>query len=685
MKIKKYNFTLVDKITFLLIFLTFLISLIYSLKQFESFHSFHPRDFATEAQPAFQTLFAGKFYNTNLVPDNLFLQTHFSIIPILMMPFIIIFPYPETLLFLKIIFIFTGAIYLYYLSKKILKNDIFSLFITLFYTIYVPIQYIILNDWRYTAFYIPAIIILFYYYIKRSYKGFIIFSLLVIFLRDEGVLALLFFPLIEYINHLLVKKKSKFALFKDHIDVKKYIITPLLLIILYVIFIQIIIKKIMGEITGYKLSLLFVFQKYGNSTIEAIKYIFTHPFQILLNDILDIRKINFIFNDLLYYLLYLPIIGIQTFILAIPSILLYMLFDYPTHLSISSPFYLTTAGIRYTAIFLPFFLISVIYAMKNLKILIKNQKILKIFIITLFLIITFINLKNSPLPYPFSTKYNPSRFSITKRDENIKNMIKFITRKDSLTTQFDYLAYFLNLKYLSDINQAYNFDYTLIPLGNYIFIDLKKRWYFNIDAFFFNLWRARESSKYKLIRYYDGAFILATTNIDIRPSPPNIFSINVLWDYIFSNKFLFPFYKKYSYVKNSDNQKLNLLYNYENKIKIFKPQILKNKKEIMLLLPISKNGIKFKKKYYLQPKENEFPDNLILNIVIVKDKSIISQLNIKPVFPFRLWKDNKTYLNYIKLSDNTSLKNRLLYLNLIIEKNKKKIILNKVPIFLLKI
>jgi uncharacterized membrane protein len=383
----------------LLLFL-FVFCTVFVLKQYLSLNSYHPRDFACEANPITRTLFAGKFFDSlALTTHPFFLQTHASITPFVMMPGFVLFPSGAALLFMAMLLYFTAAVYVFLIARHVLKSDWLALLCAAVYCVYLPIQYNMLNDWRYNFLYIPIVIVTFYYYLRRDFKLFILFLTLTVLTRDEGIFVVLFYPVLELLNPLLLKRAPGLAVFEDGLK-KRYVTVPLVIIVSYFALFTVAMKKVYPLISGDNLMPLFLFEKYGSSPVEVAKYMVTHLFTILGRDAFQPEKLAFFGKELFGPLLLLPLAGIQGFLLAVPSVFLYLLFDYPTTMSISSPFAVTTAGVRYLTFFISYFVISLIFGVKNLSLVIRNRKAFGIVATLLLLAVIFINLRGSPFPLP---------------------------------------------------------------------------------------------------------------------------------------------------------------------------------------------------------------------------------------------------------------------------------------------
>ena len=640
-KFKKLSF--VQKSGIILWFILFIFFLTFVIKQYTSFNSYHPRDFAAEANPIARTIFAGKFFDSMaLCGYPFFLQTHLSIVPFLMIPFLFIFPSGITLLFISTLLIFTGLIFLFLTARKILKSDLLAILITLSFLLYLPVQHNILNDWRYNFFYIPVVILTFYFYINRRFGLFLIFFIVTLFTRDEGLFVVLFFPLLEILNTLFYKYLPGTELFEEKKPDIRYIIFPVISSILFFIIFSYGFKHIIVKYTEYK-SPIFLFERYGSNTLEAAKNIVLNFFNVLFKDLLQPQKIKFFIKDIFLPLLFLPVIGFQSFILSLPTIFLYLMFDYPKDVSISSPFFITTAGVRYITFFLSYMGIGLIFGLKNISLIIKNEKYFKFIATVLLLITIWIGLSNSPLPLPFSTKYDPSRFTIKERDIKIKEMLKRIKRKERVMTQFDYLAYFLHSPYLGDINFAFGFNYKLNPLGEKLFLDLKKRWFFNLDHFFFNMWRYRNSNPSYIIEdTYDGAFIFRILKTNERPDSKT----EQFWNILFSPRFAVKFNERYAYISKEESS-YPLLYSYPKGLNIFKPFIEKREDGILINIPLNiSKDTKFRKKDFEKLESDELSDNIIFNLIINSRTESI-QRNIKPVVPVRFFEKEKIFKSQI--------------------------------------
>lgn len=632
----------------------FVFFLVFVLRQYTSLNSYHPRDFAAEANPIVRTVFAGRFFDSMaLCSYPFFLQTHLSITPFLMLPFVAVAPSGITLLVLATALIFAGLVFLWLTARHLLHDDLLALLVALAFLLYLPVQNNLLNDWRYNFLYIPAILATFHFYITRRFVPFLVAFLVTMLTRDEGILVVSVFPLAELLNPLLLRRLPHLAWHTDRLR-KRFVIAPAVSILLSFLLLSILFKKLVPRWTGYDAHLLFLFEKYGSTTLEVAKTVLLNPLRPL-RDILQPQKLAFFAKDIFLPLLFLPLLGPQGLLFALPTIGLYLVFDYPQTLSISSPYSVETAGVRYLTFFLSYLGISLAYAVKNLSALLpKRPRLAYGLSIALLLVIVAVGVRNSPLPFPGSAKHDPRRFTLTSRDRTLKHrLFPSIRRHEGLTTQFDYLAWFLGQTYLADVNHAYGFDFSEHPLGDKLLLDLRKRWYFNLDHFFHVMWRFRNASPgYELLDAYDAAFLLGRLpSADTTPSERT----RQFWDFLFSSRFPVNFHERYAYRLPSPapTPTARPILRGENLPTVFPPSLRKTGTEHVITLPILvPSSVRFRPKTIHPHKPDERGDNLVLAFVFRSPSGEIRR-TVKPVPAVRFWERDRTFLCETRLEPGT--------------------------------
>jgi len=159
----------------------------------------------------------GHFFQTSFSGSNF--VTHNSPFLILLSPFYFIYPHPETLLILKTLFL-TFAVVPFYLILKHFVNErsIFPLMLGyLFFPFIVGQNF---NAPHETCFLPPLLLFAFYFYLKNRFRGFLVFLLLSLSVKEHMALIAIMFGLYSF----YLKKE------------KHWVIVPILLGIAWGIF-----------------------------------------------------------------------------------------------------------------------------------------------------------------------------------------------------------------------------------------------------------------------------------------------------------------------------------------------------------------------------------------------------------------------------------------------------------------
>ena len=163
----------------------FLIYAVLSVLRHESYHSFG-FDLGLFDQVFWNTTQGRPFESTmsqaSPVPHSL-LGDHFSPVFVLLMPFYLAFPHPETLLVLQTLALALGAWPVYLLAKLKLPDGYAPLWV-LAYLLMVPLAYINMYDFHEVAFSVAPLGFALYF-LERGRRGLFVLCLLFTFLVKE--------------------------------------------------------------------------------------------------------------------------------------------------------------------------------------------------------------------------------------------------------------------------------------------------------------------------------------------------------------------------------------------------------------------------------------------------------------------------------------------------------------------
>jgi len=139
------------------------------------------------------------------IPDIItaftFSTIHTNLIVLLLSPFYALFPHTETLLILASVVLASGAIPIYCIAKKELKNKGISLIIASSYLLYPALQAANVADFNYLVFAVPFLLSAFYFYRQENWKLYWLFIILSLTVREEVALFVLFLGILQFFFH----------------------------------------------------------------------------------------------------------------------------------------------------------------------------------------------------------------------------------------------------------------------------------------------------------------------------------------------------------------------------------------------------------------------------------------------------------------------------------------------------
>lgn len=135
------------------------------------------------------------------------LNIHFSPIYYLILPIYFIFPHITLLQIISALLISSGVIPIYLLCKKYKLPKLIILLICLIFCIYTPAICSTYYDFHENHFLIPLLLWLFYFYEKNGKIGIIIFSLLVLLVKEDAPIYLIIFSIF-----MIYDKKKQYGI-----------------------------------------------------------------------------------------------------------------------------------------------------------------------------------------------------------------------------------------------------------------------------------------------------------------------------------------------------------------------------------------------------------------------------------------------------------------------------------------
>ena len=305
-----------------------------SLWKLENFH-YNSLDLAIINQ-VFYSSAQGNFFHSSIHPPN-YLGDHVSPILFLLLPFYFFYQSPVTLLILQTAVLALSAWPIYLIGKKIINHN-WGVILSLLWLVNPFVQNINLFEFSFLPFAIFFILFTFYFFEKKDFKSFVIFSLLSLAVREDVALVIFTFGIIS-----LIQKRSL-----------KWITAPLIGSVIYFI----AALKLAGLIApGEHYKFLIYYSYLGNAPGELLLTLITKPWLILLK-LFSLNNIIFTLGLLLPFV-FVPLISPTYLMLGLGPFLQLAL----TQSGGASGFLLT----HYTALLLPALFIGLIYSLKKIN------------------------------------------------------------------------------------------------------------------------------------------------------------------------------------------------------------------------------------------------------------------------------------------------------------------------------
>lgn len=353
----KKNQNLIKKFTYLLlgaaIFLYIVLFSYLSIKRYKTLNSYY-YDLGIMNQVVYNTSRGRILQMTNqdLMKNVSRFAIHFDPILAFFAPFYWIYPGPEILLVGQTIVLGFGALAVFLIGKKILKNKLISLLFSICYLFYFPVQRTVLFDFHAVALSTTFLLFALYFQEIKKWRWFYFFVFLSLLTKEH--IGLVIFMLGLY--QIFFKKEKKIGL-----------ITALLGMVFFVITVYFIIPYFRG----------------GEHFASSYFYNIRGRIKSIIKDGLSYSKM--ILTPSLYSL-FSPI----SFLISLPEWAINVL---------SMNNNMTSFYFHYNCVIVPFLFYSLIFGYKNFESFVKNKIIKK----SVFILFIFLNLwsiyQYNPLPY----------------------------------------------------------------------------------------------------------------------------------------------------------------------------------------------------------------------------------------------------------------------------------------------
>jgi uncharacterized membrane protein len=347
-----------------------------------------------------------------------FLGAHFSPIVLFALPFYAVYPTGDTLLVLSTLLVAVGALPAYEIAKLLLKNEKAAVILGIFYLLYPSLQGVTLSGFSPESFMGTIFLFIAYYLLKADYKKLALALSLGLITHESAVPVIAFIAIYGMLYYRSFKTKG----FKVSLII-------LAICIPYFFFAQ-YMRTYFGW-TGQP-SLWREWSLMGATGTPDL------PFKIIMNPMGAWRSLTFdgaqkVLYALILFLpaLFLPLLGWQGLIPAVPYLLISFFSSYSIYYSVEG---------HYGAFVAPFVFMGLIHGIiwlqKNRRLNISELKLVKLALLTCIILLSIL------LPLSYS-QYEI--FAIHKEHNNIVyNFIASIPQNASVLTQSNIFPHLAN-------------------------------------------------------------------------------------------------------------------------------------------------------------------------------------------------------------------------------------------------
>ncbi|MBI5122834.1 DUF2079 domain-containing protein [Candidatus Roizmanbacteria bacterium] len=331
------------------------------------------------------------------------LSAHADFILILFAPLYALWPDPRNLLFLQTLILAAGAFFVYLIAKEILKSKNLSLVFAFAYLINPSIERANLYDFHAVTLATTFLLGAFYFFIKKKYWPFLVFSILAGLCKEQIWLIISLFGLFLFFQY---KKR----------------ILGIILFISCVLLTFFLISYAIPHALGSKHFALSYYSDFGDSPIKIVKTIIFSP-QKTFSIILQPDRIAYL-KQLFSPLGYLSLLSPVFLIFAMPDLIIDLL---------SNNTQLHQIYYQYTATISPFIFISAIFSVALLKRLLTKQYVNTLFLCFILFTSLYTAFNFGPLP----GSREPNLDMLTKPVANrafIENYLSQIKKRHSVAS-----------------------------------------------------------------------------------------------------------------------------------------------------------------------------------------------------------------------------------------------------------
>jgi uncharacterized membrane protein len=283
-----------------------------SVLQHVNFHSHN--DLAIHAQVMWNTS-QGRWFETTLLEDRPtnYLGHHFSPALLLLLPLYLLWPDATVLLVAQSVVLALGAVPVYLYARQVTDSECLASVMSAAYLLFPALHYVNLFDFHEVVLAVPLLSFAAYWLLTERYRLFFVFTLLSLTVKEEMVLVASAFAL--YI--IVVQRRYRLGL---------------LTLLLALVSAYLIMGIAMPALSGRTYFPTGRYGYLGTSFSEVLRSAVSKPV-VLVQHLITAPKIEFLAH-LLVPLGLLPLLGLDTLLLALPTMLCLLLSDYEPQYSI---------------------------------------------------------------------------------------------------------------------------------------------------------------------------------------------------------------------------------------------------------------------------------------------------------------------------------------------------------------
>lgn len=399
-----------DLITLILLIVVYSVTFsVLSILRHNAFASNY--DLANMSQTVWNTLHGRPFALSGAEGTISRFSIHADLILILISPLYLIWERAITLLIVQSVALGLGAIPVYFLSKKVLKNKFASLAISLVYLLNPAMEWTNLYDFHGVALAIPFLLSTFYFAYIKKWRWYWLFVVLSLTTKEEIALLIAMIGL------------AFFSIFRERLI---GLVTIIAGVLWFLVMVFLIMPHFSDNGVNWAINSLYSASLQKFSDIRSISQLF----DVLRGYFLTADSFDY-YSQLLKPFSFLPVFGFPWLILAAPEFVINLLSTNPQMHALT---------FHYDSGIAPFLVIATIFGIKYLLDLTKFLKPLDslkrqlLIVISIILIAMGLRVNYHYSPLPSTPSCWCLSYKVTKDDKEFANLLKTIPANASVTS-----------------------------------------------------------------------------------------------------------------------------------------------------------------------------------------------------------------------------------------------------------